>query len=156
MYPNYNCRRRGCARQQSQGSANKGFDGGVELGSQQSDPHGKRQRPTQQSTDVSETPYNPYEQVDANIIRRGDSTVARQMTNQQGTYISERPNQHYETITESDPQYTHAYDTGFDHYDSPANIVRDYEIPRPLTVGTESSSEEMDETEQAAGGTGKI
>ena len=128
----------------------------MELGSQQSDPHGKRQRTTQQSMDMSEIPYNSYEQVDANIIRPGDSTEARQMPNQQGTYISGRPNQHYETITESDPQYTHAYDTGFDHYVSPANIVRDYENPLPLTVGTESSSQEMDETEQTPAGTGKI
>ena len=44
----------------------------------------------------------------------------------------------------------------FDHYDSPANIVRDYEIPLPLTVWSESSSQEMDETEQAPAGTGKI
>ena len=123
------------------------------MGSQQSDPHGRRQRPTQQGTAVSET---PYEQVDVNIIRPGDSTVTRQMPNHQGTYISGRPNQHYETIIESDPQYTHAFDTGFDHYDTPANIARDYEIPRPLTVGTESSSQEMDETEQAPAGTGKI
>ena len=128
----------------------------MELRSQKSDPHGKRQRPTQQSMAVSETPYNHYEQVDVNIIRPGDSTVARQVPNQQGTYISERPNQHYETITESDPQYTHALDTGFDHNDSPANIARDYENPLPLTVGTESSSQKMDETEHAAAGTGKI
>ena len=126
------------------------------MGSQQSDPHGKRQRPKQQGTAVSETPYNLYEQVDVNIIRPGDPTVTRQMPNQQGTYISGRPNQHYETITESDPQYTNAFDTGFDHYDSPANIVRDYEIPLPLTVGTESSSQEMDETDKAPAGTGKI
>ena len=126
------------------------------MGSQQSDPHGRRQRPKQQSTAVSEAPYNHYEQVDANIIRPGDSTVTRQMPNQQGTYISGRPNQHYETIIGRDPQYTRAYDTGFDHYDTPANIARDYEIPRPLTVGTESSSQEMDETEQAPAGTGKV
>ena len=125
------------------------------MGSQQSDPRGRRQRQTQQGMAVSETPYNPYEEVDANTIRPGDSTEAL-MSNQQGTYISGRPNQHYETITESDPQYTHAFDTCSDHYDSPANIARDYEIPRPLIVGTESSSQEMDETEQAAGGTGKV
>ena len=125
----------------------------MELRSQKSDPHGKRQRPPQQNTAVSET---PYEQVDANIIRPGDSAEARPVANHQGTYISGRPNQHYETITESDPQYTHAFDTGFDHNDSPANIARDYENPLPLTVGTESSSQEMDETEQAAAGTGKI
>ena len=125
------------------------------MGSQQSDPHGGRQRPTQQGMAVSETPYNPYEQVDANIIRPGDSAITRQMPNQQGTYIS-RPNQHYETIIERDPQYTQAFDTGFDHYDTPANIARDYEIPLPLIVGTESSSQEMDEIEQAPAGTGKI
>ena len=150
------------------------------MGSQHSDPHGKRQTPTQQGMDVNEVDPNiirpgdsaearqrpkeqgtavsetPYEQVDVNIMRPGDSIEARQMPNQQGTYIGVRPNQHYETITESDPQYTRAYNTGFDHYDSPANIARDYEIPLPLTVETESSSQEMDETEQALAGTGKI
>ena len=88
--------------------------------------------------------------------RPDESTEPRQMPNQQGTYISNRPNQDYETTGESDPQYTHFYDTGFDHYDSPADMVRDYEIPLPLTVGTKSSSQEMDETEQAPAGTGKI
>ena len=127
------------------------------MGSQQSDTHGGRQRPTQQSmASRSETPNNTYEQMGANIIPPDESTEPRQMPNQQGIYISGRPNQDYETTGESDPQYTHFYDTGFDHYDSPADMVRDYEIPLPLTVGTKSSSQEMDETKQAPAGTGKI
>ena len=78
------------------------------------------------------------------------------MPNQLGTYVNCRPNQHYETITGSDSQYTHPYATDFDHYDNPADISRDYEIPLPLTVFTESSNQRTDEAEQAPDGTSKI
>ena len=105
---------------------------------------------------VGDTPYSPYEQVDDNITRPGQSTGESQMPNQQGTYINVRPNHYYETITGSDSQYTHPYATDFDHYDSPANSCRDYEIPLPLTVLTKSSNQAASEAEQAPDGTGKI
>ena len=121
----------------------------------------------------SETSNNPYEQMGANIIRPDESTEPRQMPNQQGTYISGRPNQDYETTDESDleytvyecdPEYCHTaaiaaiawvYSSRNRNY-SPADIVTDYEIPLPRKVGTESSSQEMDETEQAPDGTCEI
>ena len=97
---------------------------------------------------VGDTLYSPYEQVDSNITRPGQSTGGSQMPNQLGTYINYRPNQHFETITGSGPQYTHPYARDFDHYDSPANISRDYEIPLPLTVFTESLHQRTDEGRQ--------
>ena len=68
---------------------------------------------------------------------------------QQSTAENERPNHYYEP-TESNPGDVHLYETSFDHYDRPENLLKessDYENPLPdndkdLNQGTKKTEQD--------------
>ena len=66
----------------------------------------------------------------------------------QSTAENERPNHYYES-TERNPGNVHLYETSFDHYDRPENLLKesaDYE--NPLPGNDKDSNQDTKETEQ--------
>ena len=125
---------------------NHGFNGGVVTGSHQED--SERSIESMAGTVLS---HYPYEQMDVGF-QHEDPVNIRQVPNEQGIDGSGRANQHYETM-ETAPQYVNAYNTVFDHYDSPRNFHTmtssgPYEIPRPLTVMVGLSNQDTNVTGQ--------
>ena len=110
--------------------------GGVEAAFQEND---YRQRPTQESS-MGEITTNVYNEPDRAGTRR---------TVQQETAGMQRPNQHYEPMEMTGRENVHVYDTGFDHYDNPLDLMRAYgvyEIPQSKPV--DPTSQNIAEREQ--------
>ena len=85
-------------------------------------------------------PNHYYEPVEAGL-QTGDARDIKRTSVQQDRAGIRRSNQHYDHTETTGPENVHVYDTGFDHYDSPLNLMRAsraYEIPHPEPVDSES------------------
>ncbi|GFR75127.1 hypothetical protein ElyMa_002179400 [Elysia marginata] len=66
-----------------------------------------------------------------------------------------RPSQKYDHAMETSPEYVDLYDQGFDHYDSPKEIMRrsgEYETPQPVAVSAPVQDYVEPETVSSAAG----
>ena len=110
---------------------------GAEMGS---NPYENVKRFAQQGVDANVRHNHDYEPVRAGL-QTGDARDVKKTSVQEDRAGIRRSNQHYDHTETTGPENVHVYDTGFDHYDSPLNLMGAsgaYEIPDPEPVYSES------------------
>ena len=104
-----------------------------------SNPEGNVKRFAQEGVDTNVRPNHYYEPVGEGL-QTGDAREIKKTSVHEDRARIRRSNQHYDHTETTGPENVHVYDTDFDHYDSPLDLMiasGAYEIPDPKPVYSE-------------------